>query len=101
MNGTERIAAERKRQIEVEGWTSDHDKQYRHNELAWAAVCYAAPENPMKKRQVFGELILFDPWPWDCKWDKRRQHNRIRQLEIAGALCAAEIDRLLAIENKQ
>jgi hypothetical protein len=32
-------------------------------------------------------------------WDKREKHSRIRRLEIAGALIAAEIDRLTADGN--
>ncbi len=42
MNGAERIAAERKRQIEVEGWTPEHDRQHSSGDLARAASCYAA-----------------------------------------------------------
>ncbi|HCT33652.1 MAG TPA: hypothetical protein DF966_10890, partial [Sulfitobacter sp.] len=41
--------------------------------------------------------VLFeDPWPseWDDEWDKRDQLDRRRKLVIAGALIAAEIDRL-------
>jgi hypothetical protein len=54
-----------------------------------------------------------DPWPWFDEvpetryaddnswrrvkvWDKREKHDRMRRLEIAGALIAAEIDRLEA-----
>lgn len=39
-------------------------------------------------------LVYFNPWPWPTEWDKRGKHSRHRQLEIAGALIAAEIDRL-------
>lgn len=35
-----------------------------------------------------------DAWPWDKKWDKRRKHDKVRSLVIAGALIAAELDRL-------
>ena len=45
MSGAERIAAERQRQVEREGWTADHDAQHTDGSLAWAAVCYAAPEH--------------------------------------------------------
>lgn len=43
-DGATRIADERKRQIEKEGWTPNHDDEHEENELAFAAVCYAAPE---------------------------------------------------------
>jgi hypothetical protein len=41
--GIELIAEERKRQIEVEGWTAEHDDEHTDGELALAAVCYATP----------------------------------------------------------
>ena len=37
MNGVELIAAERTRQIDVEGWMPDHDDQHSQGELARAA----------------------------------------------------------------
>lgn len=92
MNGSERIAKERKRQIEVEGWNSEHDGNHG-DDLAWAAVCYAAPGPVFESQGV-------DPWPWESGWDKRKKHDRIRQLEIAGALIAAEIDRLLRLQRE-
>ena len=86
MNGVERITAERRRQIEVEGWTDDG--AYSRNELALAAVCYALPED---ERQTVRDWW----WPWDLRWWKPSPDNRIRELEKAGALIAAEIDRLI------
>lgn len=35
-----------------------------------------------------------DGWPWGEEWDKREKHDLMRSLVIAGALIAAEIDRL-------
>jgi hypothetical protein len=40
MTGVERIAAERKRQIEEEGFTAEHDAKWTHRELLGAAICY-------------------------------------------------------------
>lgn len=88
--GIDYIAAERKRQQEVEGWTPEHDRQHEEGELAIAAACYAL-EGTYCQALVDGE----DAWPWDEKWDKRKKHDVIRRLEIAGALIAAEIDRLI------
>ena len=104
-DGATRIADERKRQIEKEGWTPDHDDlEHVEGELALAAICYAAPE-PIFVHRSFNvdgsDHHFVDPWPeeWD-QWDKRpakkpTDAQRIRMLEKAGALCAAEIDRLL------
>lgn len=93
--GAQRIADERQRQIEKEGWSPEHDDEHDEGQLAWAAACYAAPE------AIFGMhgRATFDPWPWPAD-DKRPGPNftpaeRIRELEKAGALIAAEIDRLL------
>lgn len=110
MTGIERIAAERQRQVEKLGWTPEHDDEHRRQELAWAAVCYAAPHVVfVEERYLSGRRIGFrDPWPvtWDDGWDKRpwMEHGalarnptpaeRLRALEKAGALIAAEIDRL-------
>ena len=96
MNGAERIAAERNRQIVEEGWDAEHDADHVGGSLSIAAACYAVAglENVAVVRP--GSV---DAWPWVSKWDKRMKHNRIRRLEIAGALIAAEIDRFLCLEE--
>jgi hypothetical protein len=40
-------------------------------------------------------------WPWADTWYSPSPDNRIHELEKAGALIAAEIDRLLRLENKE
>lgn len=104
--GAQRIAVERARQVQQEDYGDAHDdEQNDMNEIAWAAVCYAAPE-PIYRKYTYAKLVSFDdPWPWDEQFDKRphsgnvfktaTRAQRIRLLEKAGALCAAEIDRLL------
>ncbi len=85
MNGAKRITAERGRHLLVEGWTIERDVAlYPNGELAKAAACYliGVPHAPNAN------------WPWDAEWWK--PSSRIRDLEKAGALIAAEIDRLLA-----
>lgn len=93
MNGIESIAAERKRQIEAEGWTAEHDDAHDSGEMAIAAAIYAAPgardglpagERPRSKILPF--------WPWSSDWYKPK--SRREDLVRAGALIAAEIDRL-------
>ncbi len=88
-DGIVEIAAERRRQIEVEGWTPEHDDQYVNGEMAQAAACYAAYDDSA------GELHqdhVKRMWPWADEWWKPR--DRLRDLVRAGALIAAEIDRL-------
>ena len=101
--GAKRIAAERQRQIEQEGFCPLHDDSHGDEALAWAAACYAAPlpiYAAVYRERPGVAQPLADPWPWDRKWDKRPVRpvppaERVRALEKAGALIAAEIDRLL------
>lgn len=92
MTGVDLIEAERLRQIDVEGWTFEHDDQHDGCEMTYAAVCYA---NYALKRIESGKHYGFQPklWPWDSKWWKP-DLDPIRNLVKAGALIAAEIDRL-------
>lgn len=102
MFGIEFIAAERQRQIEEEGYTTEKDQKYNSNEeLALAASCYALPES----KRIYpwwdneqGRIPV--NWPWGKHfWKPNFQYGgRIRELAKAGALIAAEIDRLLAAE---
>jgi hypothetical protein len=86
-SGVDLIAAERKRQIEVEGWTPDHDDEHVNGEMAMSAVAYAWPPDIT----VYG-VRRDQAWPFgSCDW---KPGDRIRELTKAGALIAAEIDRL-------
>lgn len=74
------LVAERRRQIEAEGWTPYHDDEHGNGELARAAACYALGK------------ILNGYWPWSPRWWKPK--DRRRDLIRAGALIVAEIERL-------
>lgn len=104
-SGIELIAEERQRQIQEEGWTKEHDAEHAIGELAMAASCYAMiPEYRPEKMAPLG-------WPWDDLWWKpsfvrtsdgafvQPKHLRVRELQKAGALIAAEIDRLNASDE--
>lgn len=93
----EEIAAERKRQVDVEGWTPEHDDGHYDNDLATAAACYATPHRAFRSEQRAGRAYepftaYVDLWPWQDKWwkPKTRREDLIR----AGALIVAEIERL-------
>lgn len=100
LSGVELIAGERKRQIEKEGWSEQHDDSHCNGELADAAAYHAAtaPAYRHWRGQQFESI-----WPegWDSKWDHRKKSDRVRQLAIAGALIAAEIDRLQRCESSR
>ncbi len=86
------VAAERKRQIEKEGWSLKHDDGHSDQSLAMAAALYAAPE-PLYKVNVMGMVHAINPWPW-TNFDKREKFDRRKSLVVAGALIIAEIERL-------
>ncbi len=92
--GAELIAAERRRQVDVEGWTPEHDVEHYEDDLALAAACYALP--PLPVGRGYGEDRPPFMWPWSARWWKPTPHDRVRELVKAGALIAAEIDRLQA-----
>ncbi len=91
--GADLIVEERQRQLDEEGWTTQNDLRYKDGELIRAALCYADSANP------FVKYVGPRTWPWDVKWDKRAKHSTKRKLVIAGALLAAELDRLQAEEE--
>lgn len=111
MNGAERIAAERRRQIDERGYTPEHDQEHQEGELAWAAAVYAAPETIFHIHVAEGarggvregRLMWHEPWPQGWQRDTfvmMTDAQRVRQLEKAGALIAAEIDRILAASDE-
>lgn len=83
------VAAERRRQIEIEGWTPYYDDAHTDGELATAAACYAH-HDPVFKRAA-GKWIPAD-WPWSATWWNPK--DRRRDLVRAAALLLAEIERL-------
>lgn len=92
--GVELIAKERARQISQEGWTPEHDDKYESGQLAKAAACYSIP-NVLEYLPSGGMSLLMRIWPGKMQNWKPTPNNRIRELTKAGALIAAEIDRLL------
>lgn len=89
-NGAELIMLERLRQIEVEGWTPEHDDQHSDGEMALAAACYILANVDGKGAGMPSR------WPWDAEWWKPK--DQLSNLIRAGALIAAEIDRLQRAE---
>lgn len=87
MNGIELIAKERQRQIESEGYTPERDDRYKSEELLDAAMQYIGAG-------------LIDCWPFGEDEYKPHDTDRARDLVKAGALIAAEIDRLKRLEVK-
>ena len=86
--GIELIIDERNRQVEKEGWTSEHDLQHEDGVLAGAAFSY-----------LIGSAYEADnpppSWPFEKEYWKPSPDDRVSELVKAGALIAAEIDNIL------
>lgn len=100
-SGIEAISAERWRQVFEEGWTHEHDDRHVRGELAAVAACYAAPLRAQ-------EVALWALWPstWDRSFWKPSAtpgdlSARRRDLVKAGALIAAEIERIDRMANRR
>jgi hypothetical protein len=85
--GVELITDERQRHFDEEGWTPEHDDEHSGGSMVEAAVCYALYGE--------GEMAHVVPryWPWDEVWWKPSTYKR--NLVKAGALIAAELDRVI------
>ena len=99
--GVELIATERRRQMEAEGWPPEHDDTHTHGELRRAAIAYATypgsgTEGAWGHAQ--GEPYSPSPWPFELEaW--KPSTSVVADLVKAGALIAAEIDRLYRVER--
>jgi hypothetical protein len=98
-NALRDVADERKRQIEVEGWTVEHDDEHSDGEMALAAACYAMAG---RYYSTWTDDYVRRYWPWSKEWWKPT--NKRRNLIKAAALIVAEIERIdraaLAKEGK-
>lgn len=89
MTGAERIAAERQRQIDEEGYTAEHDRGHAA-ELFMAARCYM--ESAYIAARFPGQRMGCPmQWPWDARYWKPTG-DPVRDAEKAGALASAGID---------
>lgn len=97
MTGDELIADERMRQITTEGYSLRHDDEHDDGGLIRAAIAYAMhAESFARPSPVIG---WFAWWPWQ-RIDWKPSPTPIRDLVKAGALIAAEIDRLQRFERE-
>ena len=106
LGGCELIGVERGRQIAQEGWSPEHDDQHRAGELGLAAIVYADIGGRLGNGGELQDISVEDYagassgpwWPWEKEWFKPSE-DPIRNLVKAGALIAAEIDRLRRIKS--
>ena len=86
--GIELIDAERERQITVEKFGNWHDDEHKDGSLRVVAAMLACIGTDAHVEDAL------DRTPWGLE-----RHNEERRLVIAGALIAAEIDRLQRIKD--
>lgn len=86
------VAAERQRQIDIEGWTTEHDDRYQHPELVAAGLSYLDPKNQTRTRPPHA-------WPWDREWWKPKGYRRnfIRGM----ALLVANIEQRRRVRQRK
>ena len=77
-------------------WSEKHDDSHSSGELALEAACLAANETEGRITAFVYDLDTGDDEERKDMWGLVEKHkaDRIRQLEIAGALLIAEIERL-------
>lgn len=99
-HGVKLIAEERQKQIDKHGFTAehhaDHPDWYNNKQLTQAAVSLLLPD------LVPHDLVTEIPTNWDAHWFSNlmnRDHEE--RLIIAGALIAAELDRLDALRQNE
>lgn len=99
LNGVGLIGVERSRQMDVENWTQEHDDMHRCAELSAAACTYGL--HAMRQIAAGDKVLSITNglWPWSLSWWKPSD-DPIRNLVKAGALIAAEIDRLQRAKEK-
>jgi hypothetical protein len=95
LSGSDLIMLERYRQIAQEEWTPEHDDTFYQGELACAGASYAMAASVQSSHNAQLAQLAKPPrqWPYEDKWWKPTA-DPIRNLVKAGALIAAEIDRL-------
>lgn len=97
--GIELIADERHRQIAKEGFSQQHDEEHDAGELSAAGAAYALNAScvlyPLNGTPLEDTPIM---WPWEPSWWKPK--DPLADLVRAGALIAAEIDKLLRAKTE-
>jgi len=103
--GAERIRHERWRQLVLKGFSFGHDDRHVDGELAMAALAYVEAGIVSQIRPDVSVYLSSPPltgwgWPWQhSEW--KPSDDPIDNLVCAGALTAAEIDRLLRLEHRR
>ena len=112
-SGIELITEERNEHPSKHGFNLEHDKQHEDSSLSWNAAILATP-NILFCKHEFANVTTYEKAEVCEGWklpspnfgpngsnvvidnEKLPKTKRIKQLKVAGALIAAEIDRIQA-----
>lgn len=90
------VLKERRRQVEAEGWTPEHDDQHTDASMALAAgsYCESAARPTILARKPGAAFAIPKLWPqsWSRDWWKPKSPRE--DLVRAAALIIAEIERI-------
>ena len=82
-----------------------HDDDNDKSQIAYAAACYAIPDETRRHVLCMDSGFVFTLrerlWQWKAIYWKPTPKDRIKELSKAGALIAAEIDRLQRLNKKE
>lgn len=97
--GTKLIEQYREEQISKHNWSVQHDIDVNNDgQLVLGAVAYLLGSNPITVLTPSGPAVMVAEQLWPSNWSKqwlKLSDNKVKNLSKAGALIAAEIDRLL------
>lgn len=99
--GASIVAKERLRQIEKFDWSPAHDDQYKDGELlVYAQYWMSMLELTEVREYVKKFLQSLGQSGWGDEWFKYDERTPVERLARAGALVAAEIDRVGRLNTK-
>lgn len=87
------VQAERRRQIEAEGWTLEHDDQHQPGELAQAAVAYLLYAYPRGNSDLKFATRL---WPWLSGFKPKGERRDLVRGAALGLAALERFDRAAA-----
>jgi hypothetical protein len=88
------VLAERRRQIEAEGWSAAHDNRHQNNSLTLAAISYALAS-------IGGyTTAVHEYWPWDIEQWKPKDNRADKVRATALLIAAIERDDRIKVEIK-
>ncbi len=100
-SGCKQIIDERTKQIIELGFDYKHDREHNGDQLLRAAICYLIHAYHNSRITELTKSTFWEYWP--MSWSKNKKwkpKTKMENLVTAGALIAAEIDRMNVVQNE-